>query len=191
MTNHVFTLESIPTPIGTMRVVSDREARLRALDWEDFEPRMRQLLRSHYGDAVELVAAPTPRAVREPLVAYFAGELGALDAIAVATGGTAFQCEVWAALRRIPVGETRGYAELAAALGKPNAVRAVGAANGANPIGIVVPCHRVIGADRSLTGYAGGLARKRWLLEHEGVQLRVEPAAVSRLQRRGVARGVA
>ena len=82
-----------------------------------------------------------------------------------------FQREVWAALRAIPVGATTSYGRLAAAIGRPKAVRAVGLANGSNPIGIVVPCHRVIGADASLTGYGGGLERKRWLLEHEGVHL--------------------
>jgi methylated-DNA-[protein]-cysteine S-methyltransferase len=95
----------------------------------------------------------------------------ALDALPVATGGSAFQREVWAALRRIPVGATWSYGKLADDIGKPKAVRAVGLANGANPISVIVPCHRVIGAGGALTGYAGGLARKRWLLEHEGVQL--------------------
>src|SRR5262249_23027417 len=88
----------------------------------------------------------------------------------VATRGTIFQREVWAALRRIPVGATLSYGALARELGRPRAIRAVGLANGANPIGIVVPCHRVIGSNASLTGYGGGIERKRWLLEHEGVR---------------------
>ena len=98
---------------------------------------------------------------------YFAGRRRAFD-LPLAAAGTAFQEAVWAALGSIPFGETRSYGDLARALGRPRAVRAVGAANGRNPLPIVVPCHRVIGADGSLTGYAGGMARKRWLLELEG-----------------------
>ena len=105
---------------------------------------------------------------RPALVAYLGGDLGALDAVAVDTGGTDFQRRVWAALRRIPPGETTSYGALAAALGRPSATRAVGAANGRNPVSLIVPCHRVIGADGSLTGYAWGVERKRWLLAHEG-----------------------
>jgi methylated-DNA-[protein]-cysteine S-methyltransferase len=101
------------------------------------------------------------------LAAYFAGDLFAVDAIETRTGGTPFQRAVWSALRPIPPGTTVSYGELARAIGRPAASRAVGAANGANPIAIVVPCHRVIGANRTLTGYGGGLARKAWLLEHE------------------------
>jgi len=111
--------------------------------------------------------AAAPSAVADPLDAYFAGRLEAIDAILVKTGGTAFQRAVWSALRRIPVGQTTSYGALAAAIDRPRAVRAVGLANGSNPIGVVVPCHRVIGANGSLTGYAGGLERKRWLLAHE------------------------
>jgi methylated-DNA-[protein]-cysteine S-methyltransferase len=107
-----------------------------------------------------------------------AGDLLAIDRVPVRTGGTAFQREVWAALRTIPAGKTISYGMLAARLNRSKAVRAVGAANGANPVGVVVPCHRVIGADASLTGYGGGLERKRWLLEHEGVRLsELRPAA--------------
>ena len=110
-----------------------------------------------------------PDSIREPLADYFNGDLNALDRIEVATNGTAFQEAAWAALRDIPAGATRSYAEQAAAIGRPKAVRAVGLANGANPVAIVNPCHRVIGADGELTGYGGGLDRKRWLLAHEGV----------------------
>ncbi|HKK23463.1 MAG TPA: methylated-DNA--[protein]-cysteine S-methyltransferase [Pseudohaliea sp.] len=98
---------------------------------------------------------------------YFAGRRRAFD-LPLASAGTAFQEAVWAALGAIPFGETRSYGDIARALDRPRAVRAVGAANGRNPLPIVVPCHRVIGADGSLTGYAGGMARKRWLLELEG-----------------------
>jgi O-6-methylguanine DNA methyltransferase len=101
------------------------------------------------------------------LLAYFAGDLSATAALAVDPSGTDFQKRVWRALRELRAGETIAYGEFARALGRPGAARAVASANARNPIPIVVPCHRVIGADGSLTGYAGGLARKAWLLTHE------------------------
>lgn len=162
-----FHLDMMPTPIGEMLVVVDAAERLRALDWSDHEARMLELLRRHYGK-VQLRHERLPTAISLPLEDYFAGRLSAIGTIPVATNGTAFQRNVWSALREIPPGRTLSYAGLAAAIGRPAAVRAVGLANGANPIGIVVPCHRVIGADGSLTGYGGGLSRKAWLLEHEG-----------------------
>ena len=106
------------------------------------------------------------RAAREQLLAYFAGDLEEFS-LPLSPAGTAFQRRVWAELTRIPYGTTISYAQLARRIGKPSAARAVGAANSKNPIAIVVPCHRVIGAAGALTGYAGGLDRKRWLLEHE------------------------
>ena len=106
--------------------------------------------------------------IHEQLDAYFAGELEAFD-LPFAAHGTPFQMRVWGELIRIPFGETISYSELAHRLGDPKLVRAVGTANGRNPISIVIPCHRVIGADGSLVGYGGGLERKRWLLEHEAV----------------------
>jgi methylated-DNA-[protein]-cysteine S-methyltransferase len=105
--------------------------------------------------------------------AYFDGKLDAIDAIPVVMAGTPFQKAVWEALRRIPVGTTMSYGDLATQLGEPKLMRAVGSANGSNPIGVIVPCHRVIGADGSLTGYGSGLPRKKWLLEHEGVLLKL------------------
>lgn len=113
------------------------------------------------GDGDELL----DRAIEE-VDEYFAGKRTEFS-IPLTAEGTPFQREVWSALRAIPFGETRSYADVAAAIGKPPAVRAVGAANGRNPLGIVVPCHRVIGADGSLTGYAGGMSRKRFLLDLE------------------------
>jgi methylated-DNA-[protein]-cysteine S-methyltransferase len=98
---------------------------------------------------------------------YFAGDLAAIDELPVRTAGTPFQRDVWRALRAIPHGTTVSYAKLAEQVGRPNAVRAVGLANGSNPIGVVVPCHRVVGSNGSLTGYGGGIERKRWLLQHE------------------------
>jgi len=158
-------LDRFASPLGTILLVFE-ESRLRALDFEDYAPRMQRLLRLHYG-AVALETATAPAAIRHPLAAYFAGDLAALDAIAVETAGTAFQRAVWTALRAIPPGATTSYGRLAAVIGRPSACRAVGMANGANPVGIVVPCHRVIGADASPTGYGGGIVRKVWLLEHE------------------------
>jgi methylated-DNA-[protein]-cysteine S-methyltransferase len=160
------TVDRFPAPIGTITLVSDDAGNLRALDFDDYDERMRRLLRLHYGDvAIETGAAPNE--IRTPLQAYFDGDFAATDAIRCATAGSAFQLSVWAMLRQIPPSTTWSYGELARRLGKPNASRAVGLANGANPIGIVVPCHRVIGANGSLTGYGGGLHRKRWLLAHE------------------------
>jgi methylated-DNA-[protein]-cysteine S-methyltransferase len=165
--------ERVQTPTGVMVIITDGSGRLRVLDWDDHAERMERLLRRHYGPGgVTLSDATAPTAARRALEAYFAGDLGALDGLEVETAGTPFQRAVWAGLRRIPVGQTLSYGELARRIGKPKAVRAVGLANGSNPIGVVVPCHRVIGADGSLTGYGGGLERKRWLLEHEGVRLR-------------------
>jgi methylated-DNA-[protein]-cysteine S-methyltransferase len=115
--------------------------------------------------------APFEEAVAQ-LRAYFAGELTEFD-LPLAMHGTEFQRRVWTGLREIPFGETISYGELAARVGSPGASRAVGLANGRNPIAIIVPCHRVIGADGSLTGYGGGLDRKVWLLEHEAAQTRL------------------
>lgn len=159
-------LDRLPTPIGEALLVTDTEGVLRALDWADHEARLRRLLQRQ-GEPAPLVAGRAPEAVRRALDGYFAGELHRLAAIAWRTGGTPFQRAVWAALAQIPPGATVSYGALAARLGCPKAVRAVGLANGANPVSLVVPCHRVIGSDGSLTGYGGGLARKRWLLAHE------------------------
>lgn len=160
------TLDRIPSPVGEVLVVTDADGAVRALDFHDYEARLRLLLRRHYGEVV-LTEGRAQEPVRRAVEAWFDGDLTALDAITVRTGGTDFQRAVWTALRDIPTGETRTYGQLAAAIGAPKAVRAVGLANGANPVGVIVPCHRVIGANGTLTGYAGGLERKRWLLAHE------------------------
>jgi methylated-DNA-[protein]-cysteine S-methyltransferase len=173
-----FCLDRLPTPIGVALLVTDTDGALRALDWEDHEPRLRQLLRLHYGAPV-LRTAPAPEDIRAALTRYFAGELAALDTIEWRVAGTAFQRKVWTALRTIRVGTTTSYGALAAKLDMPKAVRAVGLANGSNPVSVVVPCHRVIGANGALTGYGGGLERKRWLLEHEGVVLKAAVRVIS------------
>ena len=163
-------LDHLASPLGPLLLVTDEAGRLRALDFDAYAARMHRLLARHYGDApgaYELTPGAAPAAVRDGLTAYFGGHLPALADVPVATGGTPFQRSVWAALRTVPPGATTSYGALAARVGAPQAARAVGLANGANPIAIVVPCHRVIGAGGALTGYAGGVERKRWLLEHE------------------------
>lgn len=167
MTEQIFAVETIDTPTGAMLIVTDDANKLRAVDWQDHEARLQKLLRRHYGADVTLRRRASASPTRRALEAYFAGDLDAITPLATATNGTEFQRAVWNALRRIPTGRTISYGDLARDIGRPNAVRAVGLANGANPIAIVVPCHRVIGADASLTGYGGGIARKRWLLAHE------------------------
>jgi methylated-DNA-[protein]-cysteine S-methyltransferase len=167
MSVQIFSLERIKTPTGRMVIVTTDEHWLRAVDWEDHEPRMQRLLRRHYGTNAILCEMSCPSAARRSLQAYFEGDLDAVTCLPTATNGTDFQRTVWDALRRIPVGHTISYGALAFQIGRPTAMRAVGLANGANPIAIVIPCHRVIGANASLTGYGGGLDRKRWLLQHE------------------------
>jgi methylated-DNA-[protein]-cysteine S-methyltransferase len=161
-------VERIDTPIGKMFLVVDDAGNLRAIDWTEYEARMYRLLRHHYGDdGARLEPAHHPSGLTDAIGSYFSGKLEAIDVLPVQTAGTDFQRQVWLALRTIPCGTTISYAELARRISRPRAVRAVGLANGSNPIGVVVPCHRVIGYDGSLTGYGGGLERKRWLLEHE------------------------
>jgi len=163
-----FLLDHMDTPIGRLALVADEEGRLRALGWSEEHARMEHQLRaaSRIPD-LALVTASDPGGLTSAMQAYFDGELAVIDDLPVETGGTEFQGKVWRALRTIPCGETWSYGDLARRIGKPSAVRAVGLANGSNPIAIVVPCHRVIGSDGSLTGYGGGLDRKRWLLTHE------------------------
>jgi methylated-DNA-[protein]-cysteine S-methyltransferase len=159
----------VPSPIGELLLVSDGE-RLTGLYLET-QPAWPQKRADWRWE---------PRAFREVIAqldAYFAGELHDFD-LPVYCAGTPFQQKVWAALRTIPHGITISYAELAQRIGQPSAVRAVGLANGRNPVSIIVPCHRVIGAGGSLTGYSGGIERKRWLLRHEGVALREDTASL-------------
>lgn len=158
--------DRIDTPIGAILIAVDGE-QLCSLDFEDNEEHIMASLRRRYGEFT-LEPDDNPAGISERLRAYFAGDYTCLDAIPVNTGGTAFQQEVWLALRTIPPGSTLSYGELAAQLGRPTAYRAVGGTNALNPVAIVLPCHRVIGSNASLTGYAGGLERKQWLLQHEG-----------------------
>jgi methylated-DNA-[protein]-cysteine S-methyltransferase len=167
-------MDRIDTPIGTLILVADTDGNLRVTDWTDHESRMHLLLERHYGKGgFRLKPTRNPNNLSDALNRYFAGDLPAIDTLPVQTAGTSFQREVWRALREIPAGTTTSYGHLAAKIGRPAAVRAVGLANGSNPIGVVVPCHRVIGSDGSLTGYGGGLERKRWLLQHESSATRL------------------
>ena len=165
-----FGLDRLPTPIGIVLLVTDADGVLRALDWDDHRQRMQKLLRLHYGTVV-LKPVTAAAATRTALLDYFEGDLHRLKSIPWRVAGTHFQRKVWTALVQIPPGTTLSYGMFAARLGMPKAVRAVGHANGSNPISVVVPCHRLIGADGSLVKYGGGLARKRWLLKHEGVAI--------------------
>ena len=161
-----FLIDKMDTPLGTAVLIADETGALRLYAWEDPTERWRKEFDRRHRDA-ELVLQCDPFGHVAALERYYHGEITALDTIAVAFAGTPFQEKVWHALRTIAAGSTLSYGALAKRIGAPNAVRAVGLANGRNPIGVVVPCHRVIGSDGSLTGYGGGLARKRWLLEHE------------------------
>ncbi|NEU98431.1 methylated-DNA--[protein]-cysteine S-methyltransferase [Bradyrhizobium uaiense] len=170
-TAQTFNLDRLTTPIGAALLVTDDDGVLRALDWDDYEGRMLDLLRLHYG-AVTLRDGSAPAAMRKALADYFKGDLDRLTDVEWRVAGTPFQQKVWHALPKIPPGTTMSYGALAAKLKVPKAMRAVGHANGSNPISVVVPCHRLIGANGSLVKYGGGLERKRWLLRHEGVEVR-------------------
>ena len=151
------TIERINSPVGVLTVVTDSRA-------------LRSIL---FGESPELGGPSEPPSPVHAdaiarLGAYFDGDRTAIDAIAVEPAGTPFQRQVWLMLRRISVGTTWSYRQLAQRVERPAAIRAVGAANGANPIPIVLPCHRVIGSDGRLVGYGGGMDRKKWLLAHEG-----------------------
>jgi methylated-DNA-[protein]-cysteine S-methyltransferase len=185
-----FFSDSLATPIGQLIYICDSEGvcdsesvcdsqgALRMVDWSDHEARSLRLLDIHYGRGGYTVAKQRdPFGLTARFAAYFAGDIHAIDDIPTATAGTAFQREVWRALRDIPAAQTISYGQLAERIGRPRAVRAVGLANGSNPIGVVVPCHRVIGANGSLTGYGGGLHRKEWLLAHERLHMQHDGAS--------------
>lgn len=159
----------IDTPAGAI-VFARRGERLVALSFKNYWPRLLKQLEKRFA-ALKLTpdaeGGPPGRALRR----YLDGDLQALDALEVDTEGTPFQEKVWSRLRKIPAGATWSYAELARAVGNPSAVRAVAGANARNPVSVVVPCHRVIASDGKLSGYGGGVPRKRWLLKHEGALL--------------------
>ena len=161
--------DKIATPLGELLILCDEEYNLRAVEWQEHSLRLLKLLNLHYQtDGFQRLTASNPNGLSDKLSGYFQGELALIADLPTATAGTPFQREVWQALRTVPCGEVISYGKLAHKLGRPGAARAVGAANGANPISIVVPCHRVIGQNGAMTGYAGGVTRKSWLLRHEG-----------------------
>jgi methylated-DNA-[protein]-cysteine S-methyltransferase len=169
----------IDSPLGVLVVVTDEQGVLRALDIGDRVVRLTQKLSELYGQH-EMVVGEVPGDITRAMRAYFEGDFAAIDAIAVADAGTDLQKRVWGALRRIPAGTTTSYGELARSLGfdDPRAAVDIGAANGANPFAIVVPCHRVIAKNGDLRGYAWGIHRKAALLEHEGaLPKKVSPVA--------------
>lgn len=171
----------LDTSIGLIRFAVRGDA-LCALGFVEQWPSLLARLERRLGP-LSIHEEADPAGVTSRLRAYLEGDVGALDPIEVDPGGTPVQARVWAALRQIPPGATIAYSELAARLGAPRAVRAVGTANGANPVSIVIPCHRVIGAAGDLRGYAGGLPRKRWLLALEKGDAR-EPRHIISIARR-------
>jgi methylated-DNA-[protein]-cysteine S-methyltransferase len=160
-------IDKIDTPIGEFVIVADEEGRLRALDWSSHKARLQTLLQRYCG-GFTLTPSRNPYGFADALHAYFSGDTKVIDKLPVRFGGTPFQQRVWTELRNIACGTTISYSELARRIDQPKAVRAVGLANGSNPLSVVVPCHRVIGANGKLTGYGGGIERKYWLLAHEG-----------------------
>lgn len=174
-------IDRMDTPIGAALLAVDQEGLLRAFDWEDYGPRQERLL-ARFARGARVSEGQAPAAIRDEVTAYFDGDLDALRRIPWRSEGTAFQQACWDALCAIPAGETSSYGQQAVRIGRPNAMRAVGLANGCNPVGVIVPCHRVIGANGSVTGYGGGLWRKRWLLKHEGAAFRDD---VDDLDKRG------
>jgi methylated-DNA-[protein]-cysteine S-methyltransferase len=179
--NTLFHLSRIPSPMGELLLVTDDQEKVRALDFTDHKTRLYRLLRTHYG-RYELTEGPAPAVVATALADYFNGDLDAVHRIATATAGSEFERRTWNALLDIPSGQTTSYGKLAKTLGfdDPRAAIDIGAAVGANPVCIITPCHRVIGSNGDIKGYAGGVHRKRWLLEHEGVLKKpAETAAVS------------
>ncbi len=167
-------IDQIDTPIGRVLIVVEGRA-LIALDFADCTERMHRLLEQRVG---QVATEPTrdPAGLSSAVRRYFLGQTDALQQVPLAMHGTEFQQKAWQALRTVPPGATSTYMDQAKRLGAPHAARAVGRANALNPIAIAVPCHRLIGSDGSLTGYAGGLERKRWLLRHEGLD-RVDHAS--------------
>jgi methylated-DNA-[protein]-cysteine S-methyltransferase len=167
------------SPVGRLILVARGDA-IVVVAFEESEGEARRWLGRRFGE-FQMKDHGDPAGAASALRAYFGGDLAALDQVKVDTGGTPFQRAVWSELRRIPAGSTISYAGLAARVGRPSAVRAVGAANGSNPVAVILPCHRVIAADGTLCGYGGGLDRKLWLLAHEGAP--AAPTARSRSSR--------
>jgi methylated-DNA-[protein]-cysteine S-methyltransferase len=172
--------EEFDSPVGMIDLLTHGDA-IVSLDFRTHEARMKELLQRYVG-AVQVSKATRRSDALARLEDYFEGDLAAIESLSVQRLGTPFQQKVWAALRTIRAGTIATYQQIAEQIGSPKACRAVGMANGSNPIAIVVPCHRVIGANQTLTGYGGGLDRKHWLLAHEGVTLSATPSRRAVLQ---------
>ena len=155
----------VTSPVGRLRLAA-RDSRVCVLTFAEDWPRLRARVERRWPDE-SLRRAPDPAGAADALRRYFDGDLDALAAVEVDLGGTPFQQRVWKAMRAIPAGGTLSYAALADAAGATGAMRAAGTASGANPVCVVVPCHRVVRSDGGLGGYGGGIDRKRWLLDHE------------------------
>jgi methylated-DNA-[protein]-cysteine S-methyltransferase len=166
---HCFLTDRVETPIGDMILVA-KDGVLLMLEFGDATDRVAREMRARFGE-VELQEASNPFGLSDIIRDYFAGNLRAIDTLITDGGGTAFEQKVWKELRSIPTGTTVSYGDIAKKLGDIGLSRAVGIANARNPVAIVVPCHRVIGSDGTMTGYGGGLHRKEWLLRHEGALL--------------------
>lgn len=167
MTTTTVRTTTVETPAGDIRLavaVDEAGERVVAAAFSDHFDRVSARVRARFADA-DWVEGTT--AAADAVRRYVAGDHAAIGGVRVDTTGTPFQERVWEALRAIPVGETRSYAEVAASIGAPGAVRAVGSANGANPVWLLVPCHRVVRSDGTVGGYGGGPDRKAWLLAHE------------------------
>lgn len=174
-------IDSLATPTGRIYLVTGYQDELLAVDWEDCAQRLATMLRLYHGyDSLPSIRVARAIPACEALRAYFDGQVDALGSLKVRLPGTSFRQRVWTALRKVPAGQTVSYGQLAALIGRPSAARAVGHANAQNPLPIVVPCHRVVGADGSLTGFGGGLDRKRWLLAHEQRAARHAPMPPAR-----------
>lgn len=163
-------LSSFDSPLGLLHLAHIDDC-LYALNFAEFYDAFIKHLQRYYTDA-ELIGAPINPRIQQILQRYFSGDLQALNTLAVHADGTPFQQQVWQGLRQIPVGNTYSYQQLAQYVGNMKAQRAVGTANGRNPIPLVIPCHRVINSNGKLGGYGGELWRKEWLLKHEGVSWR-------------------
>jgi len=174
-------LDRVPSPVGMLQILTDDAGRVRSVDFDP--PHLDvsvQKLQRQLDRPIRLIEGATPAEAARRVADYIAGDLSTLDRIEAEPFGTPFQRAVWRALRSVPVGETISYGRLAARIGRPTAARAVGMANNANPVPIIVPCHRVIGADGRLVGYGGGLERKTWLLAHERQSATVRQQSRSR-----------
>ncbi|MGH9763369.1 MAG: methylated-DNA--[protein]-cysteine S-methyltransferase [Blastocatellia bacterium] len=157
----------VESPLGPIQIAAT-DTGVCLINFVDSWDRAQPVIARRF-DSIEYMEGSDPHNARRRMRAYFEGEFAALDELPLDPGGTGFQQQVWDRVRKIPAGQTASYGAVAKDIGKPAAVRAVGAANGHNPLPLVVPCHRVIGASGELRGYGGGIERKRWLLAHEGV----------------------